>query len=148
MVADFLTFRLDLTSALMIERANAVYRAQWDLDVRTLRVLRLICTEAGITPKAVSQRALIEKTLLSKMLSQLESRGLIGRQAHPDDRRSLALHPTPDGMAVARDSARAGAELEAELLTVLSDEERGALERTLTKLTRHLLPADTPAAPC
>ena len=58
-----------------MERANAVYRERWDLDVRAMRVLRIIRAEPGITPKAVSQRALIEKTLLSKMLGELESRG-------------------------------------------------------------------------
>ncbi|WP_310630539.1 helix-turn-helix domain-containing protein, partial [Paraburkholderia sp.] len=77
--SDFLTFRLDLTSALLSERANAVYRERWGLDVRALRVLRIVCAEPGVTPKAVSQRALIEKTLLSKTLAELESRGGGGR---------------------------------------------------------------------
>ncbi|HKR46234.1 MAG TPA: helix-turn-helix domain-containing protein [Paraburkholderia sp.] len=68
MYSDFLTFRLDQTSALLMDRANAVYRERWDLDVRAMRVLRIIRAEPGITPKAVSQRALVEKTLLSKTL--------------------------------------------------------------------------------
>jgi len=55
--SDFLTFRLELTSALLINRANLVYRERWNLDVRALRVLRLVCAEPDITPKSISQRA-------------------------------------------------------------------------------------------
>ena len=61
MHSDYLTFRLDLTSSLLVDRANLIYSDQWDLDVRALRVLRLVCAEPDITPKAVSQQALIEK---------------------------------------------------------------------------------------
>jgi DNA-binding MarR family transcriptional regulator len=137
--ADFLTFRLDLTSALLSERANAVYRERWGLDVRALRVLRIVCAEPGITPKAVSQRALIEKTLLSKMLAELESRGLTGRDAHQQDRRSVALRATPEGMKVARASAKVGAELEAALAEALTETERRTLDRLLEKLSNSLL---------
>jgi hypothetical protein len=66
--AEFLTFKLDMASALLVEQANAIYRSRWDLDVSALRVLRLIATCPGVTPKVISQRALIEKTLLSKFL--------------------------------------------------------------------------------
>jgi len=137
--SDFLTFRLDLTSALLSERANAVYRERWGLDVRALRVLRIVCAEPGVTPKAVSQRALIEKTLLSKTLAELESRGLIGRDTHADDRRSVALHGTPQGQKVAKASAKAGAALEAELAVALTDAERKTLDRLLGKLADSLL---------
>ncbi len=99
MYADFLTFRLDQTSALLVERANALYRERWGLDVRSLRVLRLVCSEPGVTPKAISQRTLIEKTLLSKTLAALASRGLIERRAHACDGRQFALHATPEGRA-------------------------------------------------
>ncbi|MFP6562500.1 MarR family winged helix-turn-helix transcriptional regulator [Paraburkholderia sp. B3] len=137
--ADFLTFRLDLTSALLCERANAVYRERWDLDVRALRVLRIVCGEPGISPKAVSQQALIEKTLLSKTLAELEARGLIGRDTHHEDRRRVAIRATPKGARIARDSAQAGAELEAELAVALTVTERRTLDRLLEKLSGSLL---------
>ncbi len=139
MYSDFLTFRLDLTSELLISRANAVYREQWNLDVRALRVLRLACSEPGITPKEMSQRALIEKTLLSKILANLEARDLIGRDTHVADRRSIALRATPYGLKVARESEALGMELEGELVKALSASERKSLEKLLDKLARSLL---------
>ncbi len=139
MYSDFLTFRLDLASALLISRANVVYREHWNLDVRALRVLRLVCAEPDITPKQVSQRALIEKTLLSKVLAELESRALIGRSPHPSDRRSVALHATAEGLKVARASEALGAALEVELVKELTASERKTLERLLDKLSSDLL---------
>ncbi|CAN0620798.1 MarR family transcriptional regulator [Burkholderia multivorans] len=139
MYSDFLTFRLDLASALLINRANVVYREHWNLDVRALRVLRLVCAEPDITPKQVSQRALIEKTLLSKVLAELESRGLIGRSTHPSDRRSVALRATAEGLKVARASEALGAALEVELVKELTANERKTLERLLDKLSNDLL---------
>ncbi|MCC8392697.1 MarR family transcriptional regulator [Paraburkholderia sp. MMS20-SJTR3] len=139
MYSDFLTFRLDLTSALLINRANEVYRERWDLDVRALRVLRLVCAEPDITPKTVSQRALIEKTLLSKVLAELETRGLISRNAHPSDRRSIALRATANGLEVAQASEALGSALEVELAKGLSANERKTLERLLGKLSKSLL---------
>ncbi|MGF6446927.1 MarR family winged helix-turn-helix transcriptional regulator [Paraburkholderia youngii] len=147
MYSDFLTFRLDLTSALLINRANLVYRERWDLDVRALRVLRLVCAEPDITPKAVSQRALIEKTLLSKVLAELESRGLITRNVHASDRRSIALRATRHGLEVAQASEAVGAELEVELAKALSANERKTLERLLSKLSHSLLKSESASAP-
>ena len=121
-----------------MERANAVYRARWDLDVRALRVLRIIRAEPGITPKAVSQLALIEKTLLSKTLGELESRGLIRRGKHTADRRSVTLHVTSEGAKVANASERAGSKLESELAAVLTDQERQTLDQLLAKLAQGL----------
>ncbi|MGF6854456.1 MarR family winged helix-turn-helix transcriptional regulator [Paraburkholderia sp. CI3] len=147
MYSDFLTFRLDLTSTLLINRANLVYRERWDLDVRALRVLRLVCAEPDITPKSVSQRALIEKTLLSKVLAELETRGLIARGMHASDRRSIALRATAQGLEVAQASETVGTELEVELAKALSENERKTLERLLRKLSHSLLESESASAP-
>jgi DNA-binding MarR family transcriptional regulator len=137
----FLTFRLDLASALLTERANAVYGERWGLDVRALRVLRLACAEPGITPKSLSHGTLVEKTLLSKVLAELEARGLLVREPHPHDGRSVALRATRDGMKVARDSEKLGMALESELVAGLSAKERETLERLLAKLAKSLTDA-------
>jgi len=139
MYSDFLNFKLDMASALLMEQADAVYRQHWDLDVRGLRVLRLIQACPDITPKEVSARALLEKTLLSKTLSLLESRELISRHAHPVDRRSVGLRTTAMGAQVADDSSTVGAELEDRLVGALSQQERETLDALISKLVGSLL---------
>jgi DNA-binding MarR family transcriptional regulator len=140
MYSDFLNFKLDMTSALLMERANDVYLQHWDLDVRGLRVLRLVQASPDITPKEVSARALLEKTLLSKTLALLESRDLISRFPHPVDRRSVGLRTTAAGSQIADDSSVVGAELEDQLVSALSPKERVALDGLLSKLMESLLP--------
>ncbi|HKT67040.1 MarR family winged helix-turn-helix transcriptional regulator [Burkholderia sp. 22313] len=135
----FLTFRLDLASVLLSTRANEIYRERWSLDVRALRVLRLICSEAGITPTRVSQRSLVEKTLLSKTLAELEARGLIARETHARDRRSVTLRGTPEGIEVAQSSAQVGEALEDTLVAALTASERKTLDRLLEKLSASLI---------
>lgn len=135
----FLTFRLDLASVLLSTRANEIYRERWSLDVRALRVLRLICSEAGITPTRVSQRSLVEKTLLSKTLAELEARGLIARETHARDRRSVTLRGTPEGVEVAQSSAQVGEALEDTLVAALTASERKTLDRLLEKLSASLI---------
>lgn len=142
MYSDFLNFKLDMASALLMERANTVYRQHWDLDVRGLRVLRLIQAQPDITPKDVSALALLEKTLLSKTLALLESRGLISRHPHPVDRRSVGLRTTAAGTQIADDSSVVGAELEDQLVRALSAKERQALDSLLSRLVESLLPPD------
>jgi DNA-binding MarR family transcriptional regulator len=138
MYSDFLNFKLDMASALLMERANVVYRTHWDLDVRGLRVLRLVQACPDITPKEVSTRSMLEKTLLSKTLSLLESRELISRHTHPVDGRSVGLRATALGTQVAEDSAIVGAELEDRLIGTLSPQERETLNRLLSKLVDSL----------
>jgi DNA-binding MarR family transcriptional regulator len=139
MYSDFLNFKLDMASALLMERANVVYRDHWDLDVRGLRVLRLVQACPDITPKELSARALIEKTLLSKTLALLESRELISRLTHPVDRRSVGLRATALGIKVADDSSIVGAQLEDQLVVALTRHEREALDELLSKLVDSLL---------
>jgi DNA-binding MarR family transcriptional regulator len=139
MYAGFLTFKLDMTSALLVDRANEIYRSRWGLDVRALRVLRLIVSCPGVTPKVISTRAFIEKTLLSKTLGLLESRRLITRRTHSGDRRSVALEATPDGRNIAGRSAKVGAALETKLLAALTETQRNTLDDILAVLANSLL---------
>src|SRR6202044_368675 len=83
----FLTFKLDLVKSEMIRQANAVYRPACGRDVRSLRGLRIICDEPGITASMLKDQALIEKTVLSKVMAALIKRKLVRRTVHPNDAR-------------------------------------------------------------
>lgn len=130
----YLTFRLDLASAALIGRANDVYKSAFGLDVRTLRVLRLICEMPGVTASEIAARTMIEKTLLSKLLPVLFDGGLATREAREADRRSFALLPTEEGRRVATASEALGRNLEARMTASLDAAERDMLDRLLDKL--------------
>ncbi|WP_238812720.1 MarR family winged helix-turn-helix transcriptional regulator [Paraburkholderia sp. SG-MS1] len=118
----------------MISRANAVYKPASGFDVRSLRVLRIICDAPGITATAVRKQTVIEKTLLSKLLADLIERKQVRRTIHPDDARHFQLWPTTAGKRTRAASDELGRTLEAELLSVSSDDEHAALDRIVDKL--------------
>lgn len=133
-VSYFLTFKLDLIKSEMISRANAAYRPAVGLDVRSLRVLRIICDAPGITATTLKELTLIEKTLLSKLVADLIERKLVRRSIHPDDARHFQLWPTAAGKRTRTSSDELGQSLETEILSVLSADERSQLNRIVDKL--------------
>lgn len=132
--AYFLTFKLDLIKSEMISRANAVYRPAFGLDVRSLRVLRIICDAPGITATTLREQTLIEKTLLSKLVADLIERKLVRRSIHPDDARHFQLSPTAAGKRTRAASDELGQSLETEMLSMLSSADREELNRIVDKL--------------
>lgn len=133
-MAYYLTFKLDLIKSEMISRANAEYRPAFGLDVRSLRVLRVICDAPGITASALKGQTLIEKTLLSKLIADLIQRKLVRRSIHPDDARHFQLSPTAAGKRLRVSSDELGQSMETEMLSMLSAEERGQLNSIVDKL--------------
>ncbi|WP_168787419.1 MarR family winged helix-turn-helix transcriptional regulator [Paraburkholderia aromaticivorans] len=134
MSEQYLTFKLDLIKTGMINKANTAYRAACGLDVRLLRVLRLICDKPGVTATALTGQALIEKSLLSKLLAELIERKLIRRTIHPDDARHFQLWPTMAGKRTRAKTDGLGLKLEAEMLSTLSVMECKQLNRIADKL--------------
>lgn len=132
--ALYLTFKLDLIKSEMISRANAEYRPAFGLDVRSLRVLRMICDAPGITASVLKEQTLIEKTMLSKLVADLIERKLVRRSIHPDDARHFQLWPTAAGKRTRVSSDELGQSLETEILSMLSAEERGQLNSIVDKL--------------
>jgi DNA-binding MarR family transcriptional regulator len=136
---SYVTFRLDLLKTEMNRRANLLYRREFDLNVRSLRVLRAICDVPGRTSSEVRELTLIEKTLLSKVVADLIERKLVRRTIHPEDARHYQLWPTPDGKRTRAASDKIGHSLEQQmLLSVLSAAELDELHRILGKLANGL----------
>jgi len=133
-VAYYLTFKLDLIKSEMISRANAEYRPAFGLDVRSLRVLSVICDAPGITASALNAQTLVEKTLLSKLIADLIQRKLVRRSIHPDDARHFQLWPTAAGKRLRVSSDELGQSMETEMLSMLSADERGQLNSIVDKL--------------
>jgi DNA-binding MarR family transcriptional regulator len=76
-----------------------VIRAMADFDIRPAQfsVLTVIGANPGLSQSAVSQALGIERARLAVMLHGLEARGLVKRMPSRSDKRSHALHMTPQG---------------------------------------------------
>lgn len=81
-------------------RAFAGKTGERDLRPGRFAVMMLIHLNPGITPMALSRASGRDKSSLTPVLRDLETRGLVGRRPVPNDRRSHTLALTPEGEAM------------------------------------------------
>jgi DNA-binding MarR family transcriptional regulator len=91
-----------------------------------------------LSPTALSESMLISTGAMTNRLDKLEARGLVTREPHPSDRRSLEIRLTPKGRKLVDEVVGGHVENEREMLSVLSDREREQLTRITRKLLAHL----------
>lgn len=94
-------------------------------------VLRWVDRHPGTTPSVAAEAMGLRRSNLSAALRSLDSKGMILRQSDPADSRIVHLRPTPRA-AVSRARIRAHwAEVLAERLPDLDDEQRDILGRAI-----------------
>ncbi|HEY2095304.1 MAG: MarR family transcriptional regulator, temperature-dependent positive regulator of motility [Pseudonocardiales bacterium] len=97
-------------------------------------ILRAVAANPGLDQAAAGQFTGTDKATVTAMLDRLQRRGLLTRDVHPDDRRRRQLHLTPRGEELLAAMTPTVDHLNEELLSRLSDVERGQLTALLTKL--------------
>jgi DNA-binding MarR family transcriptional regulator len=91
------------------------------------------CTP-GLSASEVSEHTAMDKVAVSRAVARLLERGFIQREIHGDDRRRSVLQLLPAGFAVYEVVAPMVLESERRLLGALTEEERSALDRLITRL--------------
>lgn len=132
--APYLTYKLDLIKSISVKAGNTYYRKAFGLGVRELRVLRLVHDHPGINATDLGSRLVLDKTLLSKNLSLLESRGLIARSPNSRDNRQQCLHLTDQGVTLWSEGENIGRRLEREMFADLSDADWDRLHTLLDQV--------------
>jgi DNA-binding MarR family transcriptional regulator len=90
-------------------------------------------------PSQLSTSLLVSSGTMTSRLDRLESRGLIRRDSHPTDRRSVVVELTDDGLRIADEGVTRHVQAETAMLASLSDRERATLDRLLSKLINGLV---------
>ena len=153
LVSQWAAERPDLDSAVMAEVARlltvarliggrlAEYAGEQGLQVGEADVL-LTLRRSGdpyrLSPTRLAESLLISTGAMTNRLDRLEERGLVKRQRHPSDRRSLEIQLTSKGKKLVDEVIGGHVENEREMLSVLSDREREQLTRITRKLLAHL----------
>lgn len=91
----------------------------------------------SVHARELSRTLRVHPSNLVALLDQLEADGLIARRRDPADRRRQIIKLTPAGTKRLRLAAAAVAEVEQELLSPLSAEERRQLHSYLEQLADH-----------
>lgn len=131
----YLTYRLDVLSTGAIKMANQVYEAECGLNVRQLRILRLVDDQPGVRFSELADETKFERSLTSRLLNGLLQDGLIERENSAVDARVFHLRTTSAGKKRRRLAARVGRRLETHLLRPLTEAKRRDLFDAIEVLT-------------
>lgn len=74
--------------------------ASWHLTLLHLRLLRLVHHESYVTAGQLAQMLRVSPSSLSRVLGQLDERGLVKREHRTGDRRIVDISLTPTAMAL------------------------------------------------
>lgn len=79
---------------------------------------------------------------MTRLLDKLEARGLLVREADPNDRRALHIHLTDAGIAMWRDIDQCGQRVRERALNGMDDDTRTQLTRLLEQVRDNLVAED------
>ncbi|HEY45047.1 MAG TPA: MarR family transcriptional regulator [Anaerolineae bacterium] len=121
--------------------------SQYDLNISQFRLLSLLHNQRGQRLTVLSQRLLLSKSTITRLVDQLEHKGWAQRVADPEDRRAQRVVLTPAGFEQRAIIADAHLQSLEKRLQALTDEEKVQLKILLDKLSaglRSRLEADNP----
>jgi len=129
----FLLKRLGFTAK---DRSHAAFEGS-GLASLHYAVLALLDEDPRETQAQIADALGYDRSLIVRLLDELEERELVIRKRDPEDRRRHVVKLTPAGRTRLVEMRAIVRRLEAEFLTPLSAEEQQTLHTLLAKLARH-----------
>ena len=129
--------RVDRLSRHLDRARRAAFRRSdlepWEWDV--LSALRRAGEPYQLSPKQLLPQTLVSSGTMTNRIDRLVERGLVRREADPDDRRGVLVTLTGDGRTRVDAAITRLVDAEAELLDMLSRADRDRLAALLRKLS-------------
>lgn len=97
-------------------------------------MLQVIANNSGLTQSRLAEVMEVDRSSIVKVVNALEDKGLIRRDAAPNDRRSYHLRMTPEGKLALRRIEEAVAQQDREFSAGLSEDARKLLITLLKRL--------------
>ncbi len=105
-----------------------------DIDTRQLGVMVLIAETEHRSQAAIGEHMGLDRAHVARLVDDLEETGYVSRDADPSDRRYYSLALTDKGQEALQTGKKKSQEIEADVFSSLSDEERTALHMSLRKV--------------
>ncbi|WP_337841403.1 MarR family transcriptional regulator [Rheinheimera sp.] len=123
-----------------IALTQAFRRQQIALSPLYYKVLHLIQSLDPATPQLIAQQSGRDKAQVTRLLQDMEKQGLIEKQPHPHDKRSVCLVLTKRAATLCAEAALLVSQLDRQLSSQLSVDEQQQLHQLLQKLAQGLSP--------
>jgi DNA-binding MarR family transcriptional regulator len=130
----FLLFR---ASQVSLSLANQML-ADIGLCARQAGILTMVTELGAMTQKALAAALRIDRTTMVTLLDDLQAKGYVIRQRHPQDRRAFLVQPTDSGRAVKVAAVRILDQQQDRFLAGLNQAERNQLATLLKRLPQAL----------
>lgn len=131
----YMTLRLDALNSMAKQLGSRRHEKALGLTLRDVRLLLLIHERPGLTVGELVDMSFLERTMVSKGITQLSQLGLVERNVGTADARQMGLTLTTRGQAAAEKASAIALEGIGDMLSVLSPHERDIFEVALEKLT-------------
>lgn len=131
---NYVTYRLEQVARMARETADAVYRERCGLDLRHIRILRIVAETPEQTVNVIVRESRLDRSLVSRIISSLVRRKLVVRTISATDARQFHVSTTPAGAEMVRQANRLGDALNLDVIGVLDPQELKVFERCLAKL--------------
>jgi len=131
----FLPYRLSVLSNRVSQAIARDYARRFGISITEWRVIAVLGRYDGLSAREVATRTAMDKVAVSRAVTALAAAGRIRRARAEHDRRQSVLRLTAKGWKVYDEVVPLALEHERRLLARLAEEERGALDRILDKLT-------------
>lgn len=115
-----------------------VWFKDFDITSEQWSVLNKLTAYNGISQRELASIVEKDPNNITRLIDQLEKKGLVKRLDHPLDRRSYVLHVTENGEKLVSQLKPLDQKLATELLTSLSIEEVEYFQKTLHKVNQIL----------
>ncbi|GCD95492.1 MarR family winged helix-turn-helix transcriptional regulator [Embleya hyalina] len=120
-----------------IDQTLRTYFARYGLDFSEFDVLATLRRSGGVegvSAGTLLRSAMVTSGAITNRVDKLTAKGLVERSVSTEDRRSVRVRLTPEGIRLVDDILLGHIENEARFLAVLDDNERAQLNGLLRKL--------------
>ena len=134
-IRQLLSYRLHEVANLLSRGAELRYRREHGVSLWEWRSIALLgATREPLSLNHLAHAAGIHKSQMSRVVSGLSKRGMVRREADPDDARGIRLTLSKAGQRLYDGLIRAASERDAAFRGCLSRAETEVFERALSKL--------------
>jgi DNA-binding MarR family transcriptional regulator len=130
----FLPYRLNVLASLTSNALAGIYADRFGLTIPGWRVVATLGQYGFRTARDIAAHGVMHKSTVSRVVSQLEERGLVRRRPNDRDRREERLELTGDGRQIYEALAPEALAFERRLAEVLGPGEQALLAGLLEKL--------------
>jgi DNA-binding MarR family transcriptional regulator len=131
---DLISYRVHKLAGALSRGAALRYRREFDVSLVEWRTIALLGDFAPLSLKQLATLAALDKSLVSRTVSQLADRGLVQREVSTADGREVELRLTEAGAALHQGLVKAALERDAAFRAALTQEELAVLDDLLRRL--------------